>query len=128
MVVQRLGDGADMTITTGTDMLDTFTGDFLSRAFPFVYKSQLGQPDSTHQASLRKQKGGPEVNLAHHANCMNRRVEHQFRGDWAHSYTAWNLCFREKLNRSRMMYAVHGVFLCDDPRVEIGHKYARVPF
>ena len=105
-LAQRLGEGANMTITTGTDMLDTFTGEFLSRAFPFVYKSQLGQPDSTHEASLRKQNGGPEVTLAHHAHCTNRRVEHQFRGDWAHSYTAWNLCFREKLNRSRMMYAV----------------------
>ena len=102
----RLGQAAEMTITTGTDMLDTFHGDFLSRAFPFLYKSQIGQPDSRGKDSYRKKHGGMELTLAQHANCMNRRVEHQYRADWSHSYTSWNLCFREQLNFSRMMYAV----------------------
>ena len=98
-------------------MLDTFTGDFLSRAFPFVYKSQLGQPDSRSNESLRQRHGGPRVDTYHHVNCMNRRIEQQYKGDWAHNYTLWNVSFREKLNQSRMFYAVATGH--DEPGVEV---------
>ena len=67
-LAQRLDNVPDICISTGADMLDSFAGDFLSRAFPFVYKSQLAQPDGPRAHSLRKQNSGPQ-SLYHNTPC-----------------------------------------------------------
>ena len=64
-LAQRLKGVPDITISPAADMLDSFAGDFLSRAFPFVYKSQLAQPDGPRVDSLRKQNNGPQSLYQH---------------------------------------------------------------
>ncbi len=90
-LAQRMSPVSQAVITTGADMLEHLTPDFLSRAFPFVYKSQLAPPDRARRgastSTLRRHHGGPEVSVSQHAYCFNRRVENQFRADWAHNYT-----------------------------------------
>ena len=61
----------ELTITTGSNMLDTFNGDFMSRAFPFLYKSQLAQPDVAGRGQSREQKGGRNLSTLAHAACMS---------------------------------------------------------
>jgi hypothetical protein len=116
--------GEEWNITTGNEMQDTLSYDFIARAHPFVHKANLACPDMGTGESPRKRLGEtPLVDAKLFFYTMNRRIENQCRGSWSYNYTLANMNFRLMLNECQRIYSVASqnsdVALADIPKCAI---------
>ena len=105
-VEETLQGHAQLSISTGSKMLDLFRPDFLCMAFPFLFKTLLAFPDSRNAGTRRD--GARKLLMPQYAAIMCRRIENQFRADWSFPYALWNATFRQLVNSSRILYSVAG--------------------
>ena len=94
----------EVTLYTGTKLLDQFQPLYFALAFPFVFPYGIGLPDVpkwSQRKRLRRHTEDPHVELNTWVKVMARRIEAQVSRDWVFGFTSWNLLFRSALNLSR---------------------------
>ncbi|CAL1148725.1 unnamed protein product [Cladocopium goreaui] len=94
----------EVTLYTGTKLLDQFQPLYFALAFPFVFPYGIGLPDVpqwSQRKRLRRHPDDPHVELNTWVKVMARRIEAQVSRDWVCGFTSWNLLFRSALNLSR---------------------------
>ena len=94
----------EVTLYTGTTLLDQFQPLYFALAFPFVFPYGIGLPDVpkwSQRKRLRRHTQDPHVELNTWVKVMARRIEAQVSRDWVFGFTSWNLLFRSALNLSR---------------------------
>ena len=94
----------EVTLYTGTKLLDQFQPLYFALAFPFVFPYGIGLPDVpkwSQRKRLRRHPDDPHIELNTWVKVMARRIEAQISRDWVFGFTSWNLLFRSALNLSR---------------------------
>eukprot|EP00435_Cladocopium_sp_Y103_P055193 s336_g18.t1 len=94
----------EVTLYTGTKLLDQFQPLYFALAFPFVFPYGIGLPDVpkwSKRERFRRDAEDPYVELNTWVKVMARRIEAQVSRDWVFGFTSWNLLFRSALNLSR---------------------------
>eukprot|EP00438_Fugacium_kawagutii_P006753 Skav200266 [mRNA] locus=scaffold4437:38715:48406:+ [translate_table: standard] len=110
-------DLQQITLYTGTKLLDQFQPCYFALAFPFVFPYGLGMPDPPQWSGRtrpRRAEDEPYVELAPWVRAMARRVEAQINRDWVFGFTSWNLLFRSALNLSRTTESYAQTFYDED--------------
>ena len=107
----------EVTLYTGTKLLDQFQPLYFALAFPFVFPYGIGLPDVpkwSQRQRPRRHADDPYVELNTWVRAMARRIEAQVSRDWVFGFTSWNLLFRSALNLSRTTDAYSRTFFDED--------------
>ena len=107
----------EVTLYTGTKLLDQFQPLYFALAFPFVFPYGIGMPDVpkwSKRARLRRQAEDPYLELNTWVRVMARRIEAQVSRDWVFGFTSWNLLFRSALNLSHTTNAYSRTYYDED--------------
>ena len=107
----------EVTLYTGTKLLDQFQPLYFALAFPFVFPYGIGLPDVpkwSQRQRARRHAADPYVELNTWVRAMARRIEAQVSRDWVFGFTSWNLLFRSALNLSRTTDAYSRTFFDED--------------
>ena len=107
----------EVTLYTGTKLMDQFQPLYFALAFPFVFPYGIGLPDVpkwSQRQRPRRHADDPHVELNTWVRAMARRIEAQVSRDWVFGFTSWNLLFRSALNLSRTTDAYSRTFFDED--------------
>ena len=107
----------EVTLHTGTKLMDQFQPLYFVLAFPFVFPYGIGLPDVpkwSQRQRPRRHADDPYVELNTWVRAMARRIEAQVSRDWVFGFTSWNLLFRSALNLSRTTDAYSRTFFDED--------------